>query len=604
MASSRKDIAKKKRSKRKPSGITVVPKAKASGYFGMDRVLPKRPAQIIASYNKLPSAFKSPGVAMDTAVTEAMDNSIGQVKQYGTLTGVVPNQVLGWYSQFGFIGWQISAIMSQQWLVNKALTMPGKDAVRHGFERTTTEDVKLDDEIAKLIKLDKGFRLKKNLTEFSRNTRLFGIRHILFLVDGIDYEKPFNPDGIKPGSYKGMTQIDPYWLAPELSLEDATDSAGQHFYEPTWWRVNGKRVHRSHFVISRNGNDLPDLLKPSYYYGGISTTQLIYERVYAAERTANESPMLMMSKRLFTLKVDTSQAAADLNKFEADLRQWTDFMNNFGVKVIGGEEEVQLHDTNLSGIDEVIMNQYQLVAAVAEVPATKLLGTSPKGFNATGDYEMDTYHEFLESLQEDELTPIVERHTLCCQRSEQIAVDTEFEISWNPVDVLSAKDQADINLVKANTDSILADKGAIDGYDIRKRLVADPDSGYNGIEEIVPDGPGDREAMQNAEGPLEMPVNAEGKVSQRDTAEDKLDCYPVLFDGAQVLSHQSYINPAIVAQKVRDQDYVVNVTPKFIGEDGKAYRMVLDGHHSLTAAIQEGEEPIFVEGLPIGVVKT
>ena len=136
--------------------------------------------------------------------------------------------------------------------------------------------------------------------------------------------------------------------------------------------------------------------------------------------------MLAMSKRLFTLKVDTSKAAADLNAFENEIRQWTDFINNWGVKVIGGEEEVQMIDTNLAGLDEIIMNQYQLVAAVAEVPATKLLGTSPKGFNATGDYEMDSYHEFLESHQEDELTPIVERHTLCCQRSEKIAVDTDF----------------------------------------------------------------------------------------------------------------------------------------------------------------------------------
>ena len=36
--------------------------------------------------------------------------------------------------------------------------------------------------------------------------------------------------------------------------------------------------------------------------------------------------------------------------------------------------------------------------------------------------------------------------------------------------------------------------GAIDGTDIRGRLINDLDSGYNGIEEIVPGGPGDREA--------------------------------------------------------------------------------------------------------------
>jgi len=34
-----------------------------------------------------------------------------------------------------------------------------------------------------------------------------------------------------------------------------------------------------------------------YMYGGIPVSQRIMERVYAAERTANEGPLLAMSKR-------------------------------------------------------------------------------------------------------------------------------------------------------------------------------------------------------------------------------------------------------------------------------------------------------------------
>ena len=49
---------------------------------------------------------------------------------------------------------------------------------------------------------------------------------------------------------------------------------------------------------------MPDTLKPSYNYGGIPLPQLIYERVYAAERTANEAPQLALSKRTSVLKVN------------------------------------------------------------------------------------------------------------------------------------------------------------------------------------------------------------------------------------------------------------------------------------------------------------
>ena len=53
----------------------------------------------------------------------------------------------------------------------------------------------------------------------------------------------------------------------------------------------------SHFVILR-GPEVSDILKPSYLYGGLPLTQLILERVYGAERTANEAPMLALTKRL------------------------------------------------------------------------------------------------------------------------------------------------------------------------------------------------------------------------------------------------------------------------------------------------------------------
>ena len=126
--------------------------------------------------------------------------------------------------------------------------------------------------------------------------RVFGVRIALFVIESEDpdyYVKPFNADGVTPGSYKGISQIDPYWCTPELSQRAASDPTALDFYEPTYWIINGRRVHKSHLVIMR-GPDVGDILKPSYLYGGLSVPQLIYERVYAAERTANEAPQLCL----------------------------------------------------------------------------------------------------------------------------------------------------------------------------------------------------------------------------------------------------------------------------------------------------------------------
>ncbi|WP_202973979.1 DUF1073 domain-containing protein [Fimbriiglobus ruber] len=432
-------------------------------------------------------------IAMDSGDTARLKNGVG-------LGGFIPDTQFTWYCGQGFIGYQAAALISQNWLVKKACAMPAKDAVRNGYEISVNDGTEVEAEVLDYIReQDKKFEVLRNCVEMVDLGRVFGIRIALFLVDSNDldyYTKPFNPDGVKPGSYKGISQIDPYWITPELGGEAAGNPAAPDFYEPTWWRVNGKRVHRTHLVIFRNDN-LPDILKPAYLYGGIPVPQKIAERVYAAERTANEAPMLAMTKRLTVLKCDITQAVANPEAFNARMTLWTELMNNFGVKIIGEADEVQQYDTALADLDAAIMTQYQLVAAAASVPATKLLGTSPKGFNATGEFEESSYHEELESIQQHDLSPLVNRHHLLLIRSH---VAPKFKIAafnteavWKPVDALTADEQAEVNLKKAQTDVHLAEAGAVDGTDIRQRLITDPDSGYNGMDPVVPNGPGDRE---------------------------------------------------------------------------------------------------------------
>ena len=410
------------------------------------------------------------------------------------LVAGVPEVQFNWYAGQGFIGFQSCAILAQQWLIDKACTVPAQDAVRNGWTVTRNDGKELAPATEdKLRAVSKRMKLTEHLVQAARFNRIFGIRIVLFQVDSTDpeyYEKPFNPDGVRPGSYRGMVQVDPYWITPELSARAASDPSAPDFYEPTWWRISGKRYHRSHLVVCRT-SEVPDILKPSYLYAGVSIPQKIAERVYAAERTANEGPQLALSKRTTVMGTDLAQFLANQDKAAQNLSVFSWFQNNFGVKVIDKEsDQIQQFETSLSDLDSVIMTQYQIVAAASCVPATKLLGTSPKGFNATGEYEESNYHEELGSLQEHVLTPIIDRHNLLAIRSE-VSPDAPFNttVVWNPLDAMTAKEVAEVNKLQAETDVALVNAGAIDGFDVRKRLQADPDSGYNGIADPVDEDP-------------------------------------------------------------------------------------------------------------------
>ncbi|HKO36334.1 MAG TPA: DUF1073 domain-containing protein [Pyrinomonadaceae bacterium] len=438
------------------------------------------------------------GAPSAATVNHGFDTSIQEVKQrFGRITQDVPTLLSAWFAAQGFIGWQTAAIIAQQWLVGKACFMPADDAVRHWFKIDASNLPQLGDanDLPQMIAdEDERYKLKKNLIQFLGMGRVFGVRHCLFRVRSTDpdyYLKPFNPDGITPGSYLGMTQIDPYWMAPELDARAAGDPASPDFYEPTWWNINGKRYHKSHFVIFRNG-ELADILKPTYLYGGIPVPQKIMERVYAAERTANEAPQLALTKRLNIQKVDVDKAFANQEVFEEKARYQNELRNNYGTLFIGKEEEATQLETSLAELDAVIMSQFQLVAAAANVPSTKLLGTSPKGFDATGEFEARSYHEELETLQSNALSDVVTRHHLCVIRSNiapQLGV-APFIVRhvWEPVDSPTAEEEANVRKTNSETDKNLFDTGAIDAMDIRTRLANDPNSGYS-LAAVIDEAP-------------------------------------------------------------------------------------------------------------------
>lgn len=419
----------------------------------------------------------------------AMDSGADTFTKMSASWGTVSSQLADWYSSHGFIGYPLCAVMAQQWMIDRACSLPARDATRNGYDIVTTNGDKLDTDALKLFKqYDKKFRARWNLEQFIRMGRVFGIRVALFEVESTDpeyYEKPFNPDGITPNSYKGISQVDPYWCTPELSGAGSTQPGNRHFYEPTYWRIGSKRYHRSHLCIYRH-KEPPDLLKPMYMYGGIPVPQMIMERVYAAERVANEMPLLAMSKRMSVWLTDMGKFIAGGDEALNRFYDWIRMRDNHGIRIGDKDtDEFQQFETSLSELDNVVMTSYQLVAAAAGVPATKLLGTTPKGFNSTGDYETKSYHEELESIQEHDLTDMIERHHLMVMRSfvpKEQWVDTT--VTWRPVDSPTAKELAERNLIKAQVGGALIQSQAITAEDERKRIATDPDSGYHQLGEM------------------------------------------------------------------------------------------------------------------------
>jgi hypothetical protein len=428
---------------------------------------------------RAPEAKAAPGTAMDS--------SCAGLDYKGAFT-FVNRQVLSYFvASSSFIGYYAMAVVAQNKIVQMGCSSAAKDAMRNGYTLVTEDGDELKrKEKREIAKLDKKYKLSQNIIEAETFNNIFGIRHVLFkhTDPDFDYEKPFNADAFKDGKYAGISQIDPYWITPELADNDITDPTSMGYYEPTFWVINSKRYHKSHLVVL-SGDPVADYLKPTYRYGGISKAQQVYERVYAGERTANEIPQLVMTKRMNVRKTDLSKAQANKSKFIETLNAASEFRDNYGTQVIGKDEESTQLETSLADLDNSMWANYHLVAAIFQRPVSKLFGTGHGGMG-TGETDEDYDIAMLETLQSGNLEDVAYAHYERLMMS-SFNKEMELDIVWNPLKVLSAKEQADINFIKAQTATSLFNVGAIGEVDERERLSADKLSGYSGIEVMTED---------------------------------------------------------------------------------------------------------------------
>ena len=405
------------------------------------------PAKEYPSVTITPPA--APGVAMDSkfdsfglGADQGMDYSVG-----------------AWFASQRFIGYAQAAWIAKHWLVDKAINMPVRGALKNGWEIDTDDQAVID----KLTSIDKKYLLLERLREYFASGRRTGGAVAVFLTcpelddEAEYYEAPLNIQAVT--QYHGIAVIDAADAHGELITEDMVNPASLNYMTPTFYKIGTRRYHKSH-CIAFTPYPVADTLKPTYGYWGVSLPERIYERVYAAERTANEAPLLTMTKRLRTLGIDLQdllagdeEALAILKHNVAGLQEMANNMGVFVYDAANGSGMQQL-DTALADVDTVIMTQYQLVAAIAEIPATRLLGTTPKGFNATGDAEAEDYRQHLEEVQTNDLQPLIEKHyRLACQVNDIPDVPS---ITWLPVDSPTAEMLADIDSKNGQTVANLA----------------------------------------------------------------------------------------------------------------------------------------------------
>ena len=396
-----------------------------------------------------------------------------------------------------FIGWQACALLTQNAYIKKACEIPARDAVAvdyklhfvKGDDNNSETDKKEEEELLLALKQksDREMKIKNICRDANVYKKTYGQILVVptFSVD-VDMSEPFDLKKIKKGTYTGMQIIQPFWVQYQMGVEQLSRPDRAGFYEPEYYTIPSKaKIHKS-WVIKLVNGVCPDILKPVYYYGGIPLTQQIYERVYCAEKVANEAPKLALTKRLLTVDGDIYNLTANSDDAYNNLQTIMTIRDNMGLLVKDKDTSVTQIDTSLTDFDALIMTQFQLVAAIAEMPVTKLMKTQLKGLANTGDYEMKDYAQSLVEIQENDFNAILERHYQLLGMSEH-GKDLGLDIVWNPIDTPTELEVAQIESQQANTDATYVSAGILDASEVRTMLRSNDDSRFRNLAEEMPE---------------------------------------------------------------------------------------------------------------------
>lgn len=140
------------------------------------------------------------------------------------------------------------------------------------------------------------------------------------------------------------------------------------------------------------------------------------------------------------------------------------------VGVTDADDKFTPRGGSLAGLDSVLIQQAQYVAAACGMPVTVLFGMQPAGLNATGDMDVRNWYATIENDQTCEYKPRVERaYKLLFLSSAGAANGKEpkaWSIEFRKLLTPSEKETAETRKLVAETDKIYVDIGAASADDV------------------------------------------------------------------------------------------------------------------------------------------
>lgn len=354
----------------------------------------------------------------------------------------------------------LNSLSRDQGIARSVISIIPDDMTREWFTLTGPAS---PEQTAELERVQRVTGLRESVNEGLRWGRLYGGAAGLIWLSGQEsmLDQPLDLETILPGSFAGLPVFDRWCgVMPEAGLVLERGKMVPEYY--TVNLENGgvlARVHHSR-IVRFLGAELPFQERQAAQYWGLSEIEPVYGDIVLYDSIMHNMGGLTFQANINTMEVQNLDQLFSLSSGEAQRRFWNTMQaqakvrSNFGIQLVNKGDQMHNTQYTFTGFDHVTEAAQMNLSAKTHIPMTKLFGRSPAGMNATGESDLQNYYDYIDSLRESRLRPILEQLLPVLCMSAWGRVPEGLEVSFPPLWTPTAKEVAEIG--KAKTEAVVA----------------------------------------------------------------------------------------------------------------------------------------------------
>ena len=349
----------------------------------------------------------------------------------------------------------LNSLYRDNWVVQNVVGIIPDDMTKKWFAPAGAVG---PEHLKELDRVQRVTALRERVNEGLRWGRLYGGAAGLIMIRGQEgmLGQPLELESIYPGTFQGLYILDRWQgVVPGMELVFEGGEPVPAYYSITNARGNTvAKVHHSR-LVRFTGRDLPFLERVAELYWGESEVEALYNDVVKHDNVAANMAALTFRANVDTMEVQNLDQLFSVTSGEQQRRFWNVMQaqsvmkSNFGMQLVNRGDQIKNTQYTFTGLQEVYDSMCLDLSGASRIPVTKLFGRSPAGMNATGESDLRNYYDYVDTLREAKLRPILEKLLPVLAMSAWGAVPDGLDISFPPLWTPTAAEVAEIALKKA-----------------------------------------------------------------------------------------------------------------------------------------------------------